>query len=81
MEESNIQKFYKSLNVFITGGTGFMGKLLIEKLLRSTEVSTIYVLIREKKGKNAHSRIDELFDDVVSTVYSGVVMITFSYVL
>lgn len=65
MEESNVQKFYKSRNVFITGGTGFMGKLLIEKLLRSTEVSAIYVLIREKKGKNAHSRIDELFDDVV----------------
>ncbi|XP_018572371.1 fatty acyl-CoA reductase wat-like [Anoplophora glabripennis] len=65
MEESNIQKFYKSCNVFITGGTGFMGKLLIEKLLRSTEVSSIYLLIREKKGKNAHSRIDELFDDVI----------------
>ncbi|KAJ8916502.1 hypothetical protein NQ315_000144 [Exocentrus adspersus] len=65
MEGSNIQKFYKSLNVLITGGTGFMGKILIEKLLRSTEASTLYVLIREKNGKNAHSRIDELFDDVV----------------
>ncbi|KAJ8939308.1 hypothetical protein NQ314_011166 [Rhamnusium bicolor] len=65
MEESNIQKFYKSCNVFITGGTGFMGKILIEKLLRSTEVSTLYVLVREKKGKNVHTRIDELFDDVV----------------
>lgn len=66
MEESQICTFYKSSNVFITGGTGFIGKILIEKLLRSTEVSTLYILVREKKGKNAYSRLDELFDDAVS---------------
>ncbi|XP_050316285.1 fatty acyl-CoA reductase wat-like isoform X2 [Anthonomus grandis grandis] len=65
MEESQIQKFYKGRNVFITGGTGFMGKALIEKLLRETDVETIYVLIREKKGKTPHMRIDSLFDDVI----------------
>ncbi|CAG9857547.1 unnamed protein product [Phyllotreta striolata] len=64
-EDSPMQKFYKGANVFVTGGTGFMGKILIEKLLRSTQVDAIYVLIREKKGKNAHARIDELFDNVV----------------
>ena len=31
---SDIQKFYENSNVFITGGTGFLGKLIIEKLLR-----------------------------------------------
>ncbi|CAG9772735.1 unnamed protein product [Ceutorhynchus assimilis] len=65
MEESQIKKFYKGANVFITGGTGFMGKALIEKILRDTEVESIYVLIREKKGKTAHMRIDSLFDDVI----------------
>lgn len=65
MEESVIQEFYKGTRVFLTGGTGFMGKALIEKLLRDTEVETIYVLVREKKGKTAERRIDELFDDVV----------------
>lgn len=65
-EGSQIQNFYKSKNVFLTGGTGFLGKIFIEKLLRSTEVSTLYILIREKKGKNALSRIEEIFDDVVS---------------
>lgn len=61
-----IQKFFAGSNVFVTGGTGFLGKLLIEKLLRSCpEVSSLYVLIRNKKGKNLHQRIDELFDDVV----------------
>lgn len=64
-EQSQIQKFYEGLNVFITGGTGFMGKILIEKLLRSTDVSTVYVLIRPKKGKDVHIRMDEIFEDVV----------------
>lgn len=59
-----IQKFYSGANVFITGGTGFLGKILIEKLLRSCpEVSTLYVLVRNKKGRNMHTRIEELFDD------------------
>lgn len=64
-EKSVIQEFYKGANVFLTGGTGFMGKALIEKLLRDTEVETIYVLIREKKGQTPHMRIDSLFDDVI----------------
>lgn len=32
--ESAIQKFYEGTSVFVTGGTGFLGKQLIEKLLR-----------------------------------------------
>lgn len=65
MGKSQIQEFYKGTNVLLTGGTGFRGKALIEKLLRDTEVETIYVIVREKKGRTAHMRLDELFDDVV----------------
>ena len=36
-ECSPIQQFYQGKTVFITGATGFMGKVLLEKLLRSTE--------------------------------------------
>lgn len=61
-----IQKFYAGANVLVTGATGFLGKLLIEKLLRSCpELSTIYVLVRSKKGKEVHERVEELFDDAV----------------
>lgn len=61
-----IQKFYAGANVLVTGGTGFLGKLLIEKLLRSCpELSTIYVLVRSKKGKEVHERVEELFEDAV----------------
>lgn len=65
-QDSKICKFYDGQNVFITGGTGFMGKILLEKLLRSTNVSTIFLLIREKKGKNVHARLDDIFDNIVS---------------
>lgn len=63
---SEIQKFYDGKKIFITGGTGFLGKLLVEKLLRSTNVDSIYFLIRPKKGKTIHARLDEYFNDVVS---------------
>ena len=31
---ANIGDFYRDKTVFITGGTGFIGKIIIEKLLR-----------------------------------------------
>ena len=53
--------------ILITGGTGFMGKVLIEKILRTcSDVDTIYVLIRAKKGKEPWQRIEELFASPVS---------------
>jgi alcohol-forming fatty acyl-CoA reductase len=46
--------------------TGFMGKVLIDKLLRTCPgIENIYLLIRKKKGKDIHARIEELFDDPV----------------
>lgn len=32
---SNVAEFYKNKNIFITGGTGFLGVALIDKLLRA----------------------------------------------
>ncbi|EDV94344.1 fatty acyl-CoA reductase wat [Drosophila grimshawi] len=55
--ESEIQTFYKDKTVFLTGGSGFLGKVIIEKLLRSTKVKRIYVLIRCKRGQDGLQRI------------------------
>ncbi|XP_056634653.1 fatty acyl-CoA reductase wat-like [Diorhabda sublineata] len=65
MDETPIQSFYKNANVLITGGTGFMGKILIEKLLRSTDVGTLYLLVRDKRGKNVQDRLNILFEDKI----------------
>ncbi|XP_046590303.1 fatty acyl-CoA reductase 1-like [Neodiprion lecontei] len=63
---SQIQQFYVGQNIFITGQTGFMGKILTEKLIRSCrEIGTIYLLIRAKKGKSVEERRDALLAEPV----------------
>jgi fatty acyl-CoA reductase len=58
---SEITEYYNNKSIFITGGTGFIGKVLIEKLLRSCyDLKTIYVLVRSKKGHNPKQRLNEL---------------------
>lgn len=67
----SIQEFFKGRNVFITGGTGFMGKVLIEKLVRSCpDIGKIYMLVRHKKGKNTEERIKDLLDFQVQFIFS-----------
>ncbi|XP_067135929.1 putative fatty acyl-CoA reductase CG5065 [Centruroides vittatus] len=56
----SVSKFYENLNIFLTGGTGFLGKILIEKLLRSCNVRKIYILVRCKKEKEVEERKKEL---------------------
>ncbi|XP_025203933.1 fatty acyl-CoA reductase wat-like [Melanaphis sacchari] len=65
-ELSEIQSFYNNTTVFLTGATGFMGNLILDKLIRTCSgVKKIYILIREKKGKTTEERFKELFDDPV----------------
>jgi fatty acyl-CoA reductase len=57
----DIPGFFKGRCVFITGGTGFMGKVLVEKLLRSCpDIDTVYLLMRPKKGNDIKARHEEL---------------------
>lgn len=65
-ELTPIQNFYKDTAIFITGSTGFLGQLILEKLLRSCPgISTIYILVRHKKGKDMQTRVDEIFESPV----------------
>ncbi|KAJ0175831.1 hypothetical protein K1T71_008990 [Dendrolimus kikuchii] len=71
--EKNVTKSYKSVSdfyagksVFITGATGFLGKVIVEKLLYScSEIDKIYLLIREKKNDNINSRIQHILDNTL----------------
>lgn len=57
-----IPRFYEDKNIFLTGGTGFIGKVLVEKLLRACPgIKNIYFLVRPKKGLSYHERIEKIF--------------------
>jgi len=63
---TSIVDFYAGRTVLVTGATGFMGKVLLEKLLRSCPTITrIYVLIRPKKGFCVEMRLTQLLESKV----------------
>ncbi|KAI4502228.1 hypothetical protein M0802_002910 [Mischocyttarus mexicanus] len=62
-EYTSVKDFYRDRSIFITGGTGFMGKVLVEKLLRSCPgIKNIYLLMRPKNGQDVQQRLQELLD-------------------
>lgn len=66
---SNVAEFYKNKNIFITGGTGFVGIALIEKILRSCpDVGKVYLLMRPKKGKEIQERLEDITKNSVFSV-------------
>lgn len=66
-EYTSVKDFYRGRSIFITGGTGFMGKVLVEKLLRSCPgIKNIYLLMRPKKGQEVQERLQELLNAPVS---------------
>jgi len=47
----SIREFYRGKTLLITGCTGYIGKMMLEKLIRSCpDFERIYVMIRQKKG-------------------------------
>lgn len=66
----SVSEFYNGKTIFITGGTGFMGKVLLEKLLRACPgVFKIYLLIRPKKGQHVQERLQQLLCSPVSNKF------------
>jgi fatty acyl-CoA reductase len=53
----SIAEFYSGKNLLITGCTGFVGKVVLEKIMRSLpNFNKIFILIRPKKGISPASR-------------------------
>lgn len=59
LNKSKIVKFYQDKSILITGASGFIGKVLIEKLLRTCSgVKNIYILLRPKKHLSPKERLN-----------------------
>ena len=66
-----VKEYYKDKNFLITGCTGFLAKVLLEKLLRTCpDVGNIYIMVRPKKGIKPMMRVkkeilsSECFDEI-----------------
>ncbi|XP_001601942.1 putative fatty acyl-CoA reductase CG5065 [Nasonia vitripennis] len=63
-QRPTIPEWFGGRQVMVTGGTGFMGKVLLSKLLMSCpNVDTIYVVIREKRNQSSKTRLLQLIQE------------------
>ena len=64
-----IQEFYSGKTIFLTGTTGFVGKVVLEKIIRSlSSFKKLFVMVRAKKNMTPQQRFEssiltaEIFD-------------------
>lgn len=63
----SVAEFYRGRNIFLTGGTGFIGKVFIEKILRCCpDIGDIYMLVRPRRSQSVHERLKKMFKEKVS---------------
>ncbi|XP_063962753.1 fatty acyl-CoA reductase 1-like isoform X1 [Lytechinus pictus] len=66
MAYCSVSDFYAGKTLMITGATGFIGKVLLEKLLRCCpDIKKIFLLVRTKRDKGAAARIKEITSGIV----------------
>jgi alcohol-forming fatty acyl-CoA reductase len=47
-------------NILLFGGSGFIGKVLLERLLAQSKTSTIFLVLRPKRGATPEERLEKL---------------------
>ena len=53
-----------TVNLFVTGGTGFVGKAVLARLVRNAHVGKIYLLVRSRKKAAAQERVEQIIKDM-----------------
>ncbi|XP_033126302.1 fatty acyl-CoA reductase 1-like [Anneissia japonica] len=58
-----IEEFYNGQTLLVTGATGFIGKVLLEKILRCCPgIKDVFLLVRPKWGHPTQERVDQLMN-------------------
>ncbi|KAF5291767.1 hypothetical protein FQA39_LY14255 [Lamprigera yunnana] len=64
--KSDIQSYFEDKVIFVTGATGFLGKLIVEKLLRTCNVRKLYITKRPIKNKRRQFEdVEQYFDNAI----------------
>ncbi|XP_025207299.1 fatty acyl-CoA reductase wat-like isoform X2 [Melanaphis sacchari] len=63
--DMNIAETFRDGTIFVTGSTGFLGKLLVEKLFRSCSLKKVAILVRSKKGLSSCRRAADIYNESV----------------
>ncbi|XP_070564884.1 fatty acyl-CoA reductase 1-like isoform X2 [Ptychodera flava] len=59
----SIPEFYAGKSILITGATGFLGKVLVEKIVRCCpNFNKIYVMVRPKAGNPPEQRVSDMIN-------------------
>lgn len=56
----SIKSKFDGAVVFITGATGYIGSVVLEQLLRTTNVGKVYLLMRPRRGEDIQQRLNKL---------------------
>ena len=70
----DIKGFYRDKTILLTGATGFVGKVVLEKFMRSLpDFKRLYVMIRPKKTVTMRQRLDaEILDtEIFNFIYTA----------
>ena len=65
-QTNSIEEFYADNAILLIGATGFVGKRLLEKVMRVySRIAAIFILLRPKKDQTIEQRFKKLIDDPV----------------
>lgn len=63
-----IEEFYKDSTILVSGPNGFLGSVLVEKLLRCFDIKKVFLLIRGKNKESIKERMENFLNRDVSRV-------------